>query len=1136
MSGSSNASWILADRYEMVARVGGGAQGEVWRAWDHELRRVSALKLRPYRGMLDDGALGEARVLMQIGSHPGLPAVRNVFVEGARWVLDMDWVGGESLSARLARGADQLLVDEVVDVLFDVASALSYLHGRTPPIVHGDLKPENLIVSTDGWTSVVDFGISGAPGSHDRAGSAGFIAPEVARHGERTPAADVYGLAATVYCLLTGSPPGIPPSRAPAGAAARVAGAVRAGLSVALDRRATLPQLVDAVREAAGTGRPARGRQSSLTIPPLPAVLLERSTRPVVGRRDALHQLWLTWSQVSGGGRHLVVASGPPGMGKSTVVSEVALRAFREGAVVLYGRCGDVDTSAYAALVEPLEHLVQQVPSVRLPLGALAVLATAIPSVAMLSRMGQARLEPGAGLDRGDVSDAIDQVLSAIASERPVMLVIDDLQWADRPTLLTIDHLVRSRRPGGIGILSTMRSSEAEGVPENRRLLREILRDTVLTSRLRVGGLEADGLATLVRSHHPRGGSPAFVDELGRVTAGNPFMVHAVVSSILRARGTHDDPLEAEELDNASSPDGARMLHGAALAHVSPQAATVLGIAAVLGHDFDSALLTSVAGLDRVSAETVVAELIDARLLVQLDDGGRLAFEHGLLRQAAYEYMDEATRSRLHWSAFRSLARLKREDLQTLAYHAHAGRSDGDLTEVYDVLVRAAEQATTFEMADHSERHLGRALDLLDRVHGTAPTRRLQLLLDRGRALYTLGRVSEMRQVGRLAIGLATQLDDLDSLSAAMLLIAAFFDVEAEPNLPADFAEALSRVPPSAIRARVEILSHWGTVAHYIGDHQAAGAAIAEARALAASGDEWIRGWELGLQSIEVQSDPDTSVGIAHAARAIQVGKSLGNQLLREHNEVVLARFLIVDGRRADVERHVAACETAARLERRSSGVGMLMSIRIALLIADGDLVSAARETNGLFAANGYQAVDEQELVARRTRCAELAGTLDVGQAPVRGTTVYGLTRRLTNAAVSARRGDLQLANECLTELATNGIDSLPAYVFRVSLLCRYAELTVLTGREGLVKTIEAALLPWAGKLSVFENVLWIDGAVDRYLGLLALVRHDQPEALDRLRRAHALESTFGAHLLAAETQHWIDRLEGQRSADHPAQ
>ena len=204
-----NAAPLLRDRYEPQERLGIGGQGEVIRAWDHLHGRNVALKLRDVgTDETREALLAEAQTLLRLRPHPCLPLFRDDFFIGDRYVIVMDWVEGCSLDRILAERGDPGLAPSVVlSWLVSVAAALDHLHSHDPPIVHGDVKPANVVLTPDNRVVLVDFGLAGPQGVAPGGGTRGYVAPEVATGCSPTSAADIYGLAATAVALLTGSPP-----------------------------------------------------------------------------------------------------------------------------------------------------------------------------------------------------------------------------------------------------------------------------------------------------------------------------------------------------------------------------------------------------------------------------------------------------------------------------------------------------------------------------------------------------------------------------------------------------------------------------------------------------------------------------------------------------------------------------------------------------------------------------------------------------------------------------------------------------------------------------------------------------------------------------------------------------------------
>ncbi len=201
---------LLRERYEPLDVVGRGGEGEVIRALDHLHVRQVALKVRPVADEASRASLlSEARVLLSLPPHPGLPLVREDFFVDERYVIAMDWIEGADLEALLdAQGRPGLDPELAIGYLAQAAAALEHLHTQDPPVVHGDVKPANLILTSSGRIVLVDFGLSSTPTDDlRRAGTAGYVAPEVAAGARPTAAADVYSFAATALTLLTGEPP-----------------------------------------------------------------------------------------------------------------------------------------------------------------------------------------------------------------------------------------------------------------------------------------------------------------------------------------------------------------------------------------------------------------------------------------------------------------------------------------------------------------------------------------------------------------------------------------------------------------------------------------------------------------------------------------------------------------------------------------------------------------------------------------------------------------------------------------------------------------------------------------------------------------------------------------------------------------
>jgi WD40 repeat protein/tRNA A-37 threonylcarbamoyl transferase component Bud32 len=223
---------LLRQRYRIVALLGKGGMGAVYRAQDTQfgdrtvaIKEMSQSGLGPEEIAEATAAFKQEALLLANLMHPNLPRIYDHFSEEGQWYLVMDFIEGESLEQYLLHwqrehpnGPPGLPIAEVLDIGIQLSSVLSYLHSRQPPIIFRDLKPSNVMRTAEGHLYLIDFGIARhfKPGQvrDTRAfASWGYAAPEQYGKAQTTPRSDVYSLGATLYHLLTGQSPTQSPFR-----------------------------------------------------------------------------------------------------------------------------------------------------------------------------------------------------------------------------------------------------------------------------------------------------------------------------------------------------------------------------------------------------------------------------------------------------------------------------------------------------------------------------------------------------------------------------------------------------------------------------------------------------------------------------------------------------------------------------------------------------------------------------------------------------------------------------------------------------------------------------------------------------------------------------------------------------------
>jgi len=246
LTGLLPANSLLKQRYLILSRLGQGGMGAVYKAADTQLgdrfvavKEMSQMGLDPQEIVEAAGTFNrEAHMLAGLPHHPHLPSIYDHFEDGGRRYLVMDFIEGETLEEYLSRvKGGRLPVEAVLNIGIQLGTVLGYLHNHHPPIIFRDLKPANVMRTTDGQLYLIDFGIA----RHFKQGQAkdtiayastGYAAPEQYGKAQTTPQSDIYSLGATLHHLLSGSDP----SQSPFSFAPLSGGGMPAGLGTLIAR------------------------------------------------------------------------------------------------------------------------------------------------------------------------------------------------------------------------------------------------------------------------------------------------------------------------------------------------------------------------------------------------------------------------------------------------------------------------------------------------------------------------------------------------------------------------------------------------------------------------------------------------------------------------------------------------------------------------------------------------------------------------------------------------------------------------------------------------------------------------------------------------------------------------------------
>ena len=535
-----------------------------------------------------------------------------------------------------------------------------------------------------------------------------------------------------------------------------------------LDRPETVYLLTDASAHAAAV---AQEFAAAFEHPPLPSRLVVSPGIDFVGRETERDLLKSRLKEVEEGGRRVVLLAGEPGIGKTALAADFATAAHAGGATVLYGRCDEDLGVPYQPWVEAITHLLDH------PSGAVRGWLTTRAAGDL------ARLVPSAGEPSAPAGDpeterwlafgGVASVLDAASTDAPIMLVLDDLHWADKGTLLLLRHVVEGAEAGRLLVLATYRHSDLAADHPLADTLATLRRDANV-ERIALEGLGDLDLLTLFES-----AAGYELDERGiqlahavrRETAGNPFFVGEIVRHLVES-GTvfvEGGRWEARtEIGEISLPDSVREVVGRRVARLGADVEQVLTVGAVIGRDFELGLLAAALGRSEDDVLEVL-ERAEAASLVRTLGPEEFTFAHTLIAHTLESGLTATRRARAHRTVAEAIEALPDAETRVaeLARHWSAATTPADVAKAVDYAKEAGRQALRALSPDEAVRWYTQALDLLSQQPAADEHVRCELLVRLGGAQRQAG--SDFRTTLLDAAALAERIGDTEQLVRAAL-------------------------------------------------------------------------------------------------------------------------------------------------------------------------------------------------------------------------------------------------------------------------------------------------------------------------------------------------------------------------------
>lgn len=471
-----------------------------------------------------------------------------------------------------------------------------------------------------------------------------------------------------------------------------------------------------------------------------------------------------------------VFVAGEAGMGKTALVAQVARTAHGDGAIVLFGHADEDLGIAYQPWIEAISGLIRD--------GDPELLA----GLRSAQRTALSRLVPEIGSDIDRVADPDTErllllegttaLLAAASQHSPLLVVLDDLHWADTASLQLLRHVIASTTAMNLTIACTYRDTELARGDALNKLLADLYREATVT-RIALAGLEDVEVIELLAAaagHDLDDAGVGLAHALRRETDGNPFFTGEVIRHLGETGGIvlGEDGrwTVADDLAEIGLPSSVRDVVGRRVERLGDETVRALSLAAVIGREFDISLLARLADIDEDSLLDLMDNAVAAAVLVESADGSRYRFAHALIQHTLYEDLTTPRRQRAHQRIAETLeAASVAADAGTLAELAHhwvAATRPADLDKALGYVRRAGDAARDALAPDNAIRWYQQALDLLARQSPPNEQQRAELLAVLGTVQSQAGK-PECHDTLLQAAALAEQLDNTDILVEAAL-------------------------------------------------------------------------------------------------------------------------------------------------------------------------------------------------------------------------------------------------------------------------------------------------------------------------------------------------------------------------------
>jgi DNA-binding SARP family transcriptional activator len=889
------------------------------------------------------------------------------------------------------------------------------------------------------------------------------------------------------------------------------------------------------------------GEPAPEPVPPAAAhgVELEdraESSAHFVGRGRELAELDAALEGAFSGHGSIYLIGGEPGIGKSRLADELARRA-REGETrVLWGRCWEAGGApAYWPWVQALRAYIADVDteSLRLRLGPRgSEIAQLLPELRERFPDLPVPASPESEGARFRLFDATANFIMRAADDAPLVLVLEDLHAADTPSLLMLRFIAGEIAEAAVIVIGTYRDVEIGPDHPLDAALNDLGRQPAAHS-ISLQGLDESQVSHLIEASAEVAPSRRVVSAIHRGTGGNPLFVEELVQLLVSENRLED--AAADTGGRLGIPRGVHEVIERRLERVSDECRRTLGVAAVLGRDFDLEGLAEVTGRPTPELLDVLDEGISERIVSEVPGmPSRMRFSHVLIRDALYEELGASRRRRLHERAGDALEALHAADLDPylpqLAHHFFEAGPTGDPGKALEYSRRAAERATSQLAHEEAARLYELGIRVLRTARITDEATRCELMLALADARLHAGDEEGAKSTSLRAAEIARKRGEAEALARAALAyggLMVWMAARGDPHLIPLLEEALAALPDSDSPLRARLLARLSCAVRDQPDRDRRAPLSKEAVGMARRlGDPRTLAYALNARCLSVD-DPGSIERFTETAReCIRVAEEIGEVDRAFIGNLYLFASLMQGG---DLEGAKRAMEAMRRhgeeLQEPTYRWGSLC-IEGALALFEGrfeaaeELIPRAYEV-GLYAIS-FNAISSHQL--QRFLLHRECGGLERWEGELRKgatetPTYHNLRSALANLYVELGRAES--ARAVFEELAQDDFEQVYFDEEFLGSMTLLAEVSISLGDLERAATIYKRLLPHRER-NAFAMIEFALGSVARPLGLLASALGRTDEAIDHLERAIAMNERMGARPWVAHASFDLGRTLAQ--------